>query len=484
MSDNFGDPITEQQKNPVVEILSSEEHPNQQAFIDCDAKRIIVRAGRRGGKTVGAANKATSKFLKSRRILYASPTSEQVERFWVTTCRSLAELIDRKIVYKNESLHVLEIPGTETRIRAKSAWNADTLRGDYADLLILDEWQLMNEDAWELVGAPMLLDNNGDAIFIYTPPSLRSRSVSKANDPQHAAKMFKKAQQEELKALKEGRDPRWRAFHFTSMENPYLSKTALEEIVTDMTDLAYRMEIKAEDVEEVPGALWTRDIIEKNRAIIVPATYDRIVVAVDPSATSTGDEAGVIGAGKVGDMGYVLEDVTIQGSPLTWATAAVTLYHKLKADRIVAEANNGGEMVATVIHQVDENVPVKLVNASRGKATRAEPISAKYENGKIHHVGKFAALEDEMCLWVPGDPSPNRMDAMVWAFSELLLGKGAGTVRDLDGTEDTSIHEDKCTECGEKRECVLDDNKLICLRCLREKREWKRMSEEMDEDED
>jgi len=165
-------------------------HASQQGFIDSNAKRKVIRAGRRSGKTVGIAIKATKEFLAGRRILYAAPTQEQVDRFWEEVKRALADPIEANVYYKNETRHLIEIPGTEQRIRAKTAWNADTLRGDYADLLILDEWQLMDEDAWEFVGAPMLLDHNGDAVFIYTPPSLRSRSVTKARDPRHAAKLF------------------------------------------------------------------------------------------------------------------------------------------------------------------------------------------------------------------------------------------------------------------------------------------------------
>jgi phage terminase large subunit-like protein len=297
-------------------------------------------------------------------------------------------------------------------------------------LLILDEWQLMNEDAWGLVGAPMLLDNNGDAIFIYTPPSLHSRSVTKATDPQHAAKLFKRASQDMT--------GRWATFHFTSRDNPHLSGEALDEITGDMTALAYRMEILAEDVDEAPGALWTRDIIERGRVLKAP-DFDRVVVGVDPSATSTGDEAGIITAGSRRNELYTLADDTLQGSPRQWATAAVTAYHRHKADSIVAEQNNGGEMVALTIETVDPTVPVKLVHASRGKQTRAEPISAIYEHGRGHHVGSFPALEDEMVLWVPGDPSPNRMDALVWAATELLgMGGTWEDVSDLGKVENYS----------------------------------------------
>jgi hypothetical protein len=395
-----------------------EPHPKQAEFVDSPAKRIVVRAGRRGGKTVGVGIRAVKKFLKGRRVLYAAPTQEQIDRFWVSVTRALHEPIEAGIFYKNETRHIVERPGTEQRIRAKTAWNADTLRGDYADDLILDEWQLMNEDAWGVVGAPMLLDNDGDATFIYTPPSLNSRSASKAKDPQHAAKLFKKA--------KEDSSGRWATFHFTSHDNPHISASALAEITSDMTSLAYRMEIGAEDVDEAPGALWARRLIEQGRVLKKPE-LDRIVVAVDPSATSTGDEAGIITAGRADEHAYVLSDDTLQGSPKTWATEAVTAYHKFEADCIVAEANNGGEMVALTIATVDPHVPVKLVHASRGKRTRAEPVSALYEPKpdhpiRVHHVGNFPALEDEMCLWMPGDESPNRMDALVWGLTELMLG--------------------------------------------------------------
>jgi hypothetical protein len=393
-------------------------HDKQLPFLKEVRKRKIIKGGRRGGKTVGVATLGVEEFLAKKRVLYGAPTSEQISRFWVTVTRSLRELIEAKVVYKNETEHLIEYPGTENRIRAKTAWNADTLRGDYADVLILDEWQLMNEDAWDRVGAPMLLDNNGDAIFIYTPPSLHTRSISKANDPQHAAKLFAKAQQD--------LSGRWGTYHFTSHDNPYISEEALADITKDMTALSYRMEILAEDIDQAPGSLWERETLDKSRVIKVPEDLDRLVVAVDPSATSMGDEAGIIVAGKIDEDGYVLADESLQGSPLTWAKAAVTAYHKFKADRIVAESNQGGEMVSQVISQVDPKVPVTLVHATRGKAVRAEPIAAMYEKGKCHHVGHFPFLEDELCLWIPGDKSPNRLDALVWAFTDLLLGAEPG----------------------------------------------------------
>lgn len=216
-------------------------HKKQVEFIDSETKRIIVRAGRRGGKTVGVAIRNVKRFLAGRRQLYTSPTSEQLGKWWFEVCKALTPLIDAGVLKKNETEHYIERPGTEQRIKGKTAWNADTMRGDYADDLTYDEYQLTDEDAWGVVGVPMLLDNDGDAMFIYTPPSLRSAGVSKARDPRHAAKMFKAAQADI--------SGRWAAFHFTSHDNPHISEVALAEIIKDMSRQSYRQEILAEDDE-------------------------------------------------------------------------------------------------------------------------------------------------------------------------------------------------------------------------------------------
>ena len=410
-----------------VDVHLPRPHDKQAEFIRSPTKRKVIRAGRRGGKTVGVSVLATEEFLKKRRILYAAPTQEQIGRFWTTVTRALYEPIKHKIFTKNETERYIELPGTEQRIKAKTAWNADSLRGDYADLLILDEFQLMNEDVWNAVGAPMLLDNNGDAVFIYTPPCLRSRSASKAKDPQHASKLFKKAQ-----ALQNGGSTRWAAFHFNSMDNPHLSREALDEISSDMSSIAYRMEILAEDIDEAPGALWTRKTIDENRIFTAPDQLDRVIVALDPSTTSAGDEAGIVVCGRKGEQGFVLADKSTEGSPLVWAREAVKAYHEWQADCIVAEKNQGGEMVEITIHQVDPNVPVQLVHASRGKQVRADPVSAKAEKGKISYVGDFPMLEDELCLWTPGDYSPNRLDAMVWGMTFLIVTVGFAEECDFD----------------------------------------------------
>lgn len=394
-------------------IRLPQPHAKQLEFIDSKAKRKVIRAGRRGGKTVGMAILAVEQFLAGRRVLYGAPTSDQVGTFWNAVVEALHVPIEAKVFVKNETDRTIEFPRTKQRIKAKTCWNADTLRGDFADELILDEYQLMNEDMWGVVGAPMLLDNNGNATFIYTPPSLSSRSASKANDPMHAAKLFKRAQADA--------SGRWEVFHFTSMDNPHLPAEGLDEIAHDMSVIAYRMEILAEDVDEAPGALWKREGIEASRVTSHP-DLSRVVVGVDPTASAGGDEAGIVTAGIKGNDYYTLSDDSRHGTPQEWASAAVAAYHRHKADCIVAEKNNGGDMVEAVIKQVDPTVNVKLVWASRGKVTRAEPIAAIAEQGRDHHVGYFPQLEDELCMWLPGEASPNRLDAKVWALTELSGG--------------------------------------------------------------
>lgn len=187
-----------------------------------------------------------------------------------------------------------------------------------------------------------------------------------------------------------------------------------------------RQELDAELLDDAPGALWTRRVLDEWRRREAPQMR-RIVVAVDPAVTNTedSDEHGIIVAGEGDDgRGYVLADYSTSGTPEKWARRAVAAYHEFAADLIVAEVNNGGDMVASVIRSIAPNVPVKKVRASKGKSVRAEPISALYEQGRVSHIGAFPSLEDQMVLMTQagfeGERSPDRADALVWALTELF----------------------------------------------------------------
>lgn len=185
-----------------------------------------------------------------------------------------------------------------------------------------------------------------------------------------------------------------------------------------------RQELGGELLEDVEGALWKREWIEQHRVMALPE-LKRIVVAVDPSVQGegTGDACGIVVAGIGMDgHGYVLEDRTLNGSPLEWARAAVAAYNLHKADALIAEANNGGALVQVNIERLQGAPSVKLIHASRGKQTRAEPIANLDQQGRIHHVGVLLDLEDEMFSWVPDEgKSPNRIDARVYALTELQI---------------------------------------------------------------
>jgi predicted phage terminase large subunit-like protein len=195
-----------------------------------------------------------------------------------------------------------------------------------------------------------------------------------------------------------------------------------------------RQELEAEILEDVPGAMWSRAIIEAGRVASAPE-LTRLVVAIDPAAGSGehSDETGIVVAGKnAAGHGYVLADLSGRHAPTEWARAAIAAYRAHDADRIVAEVNNGGEMVEATVRMVDPTVPFTAVHAARGKVARAEPVAALYEQGRVHHLGALPQLEDQMCGFAhdfdraAAGYSPDRVDALVWALSELLVQPIAG----------------------------------------------------------
>jgi phage terminase large subunit-like protein len=189
-----------------------------------------------------------------------------------------------------------------------------------------------------------------------------------------------------------------------------------------------RQELYGELLEDIEGALWHRSNIESNRLNSAPNLI-RIVVAIDPAVTSSdeSDETGIVVAGVTAEgKFYVLDDRSCRLSPDGWGRVAIEAYHEWKADRIIAETNNGGDMVGILMQTIDPTITVTKVNATRGKRVRAEPIYALYEQNRVHHVGSFPQLEDQMVTWTPDvSKSPDRMDALVWAITELNEGSSS-----------------------------------------------------------
>lgn len=188
-----------------------------------------------------------------------------------------------------------------------------------------------------------------------------------------------------------------------------------------------QQEIYAEILDDMPGALWTRSVINATRVKQFPdGGFRRIVMGVDPTVSGgdRADETGIIIAGKDwDDEMHVIADLSLRATPEAWIREVIRAYYKYEVDLVVGEVNMGGDLVKTLLHSVDPDVPFKAVRAARGKSVRAEPIAALYERGKAHHLGHFTTLEDQLCSYIPGlsKSSPDRLDALVWAGTELML---------------------------------------------------------------
>jgi phage terminase large subunit-like protein len=301
----------------------------------------------------------------------------------------------------NRTLQELRLPNG-TLITGYSAEKPGRLRGPQHEFAWADEiaqWQY--GDTWDMLKLGL---RHGDSRAIITTTPLPKKIIR------------------ELLA-----DPKCHVTRGSTYDNrSNLSEGFFADIVKkyDGTRLG-RQELHAEILDDVPGALWIRKWIEGARRKVAP-DLARVVVAIDPAVTSgeDADETGIVVVAKGFDgRGYVLADRSCRISPDQWARRAIDAYKEFRADRIIAETNNGGDLVERVIRTVDPNVSYKSVHASRGKRTRAEPVAALYEQGRVSHVGEHAELEDQMVVFVPdqSEGSPDRVDALVWGLSELFL---------------------------------------------------------------
>ena len=292
-------------------------------------------------------------------------------------------------------------------IQTFSADTPDSLRGPQFHYAWTDElaaWQY--DDTWNQLQFGLRLGDHTQTVITTTP---------------RPTKLIKDLVKRESTVVTRGST-------FDNAEN--LSQSALLEMQERYAGTRLgQQELFGAILDDNPGALWSRGLLETARVKEAP-TLTRVVVGIDPAVTS-GDESdstGIVVAGMTPDGHYyILADYTLKASPQVWAEKAVYAFELHKADRIIAETNNGGDLVVHLLQQVKNTVPVKKVTASRGKAVRAEPIAALSEQGKLHMVGYFPELEDELCEYEPGTStkSPDRMDAMVWAVTELSEGSNA-----------------------------------------------------------
>ena len=375
-----------------------------------DWRTWLILAGRGWGKskTAAEATRAEVEAGRRRSIGLISPTADTARRDQVKALLEVSppwfrpdhEPSKRQLVWPNGAIgHVL------------TAEEPDRARGLNLDWIWADEFAAWSnqEETWDTVQFALRVPGpKGDS-----PAGVISTT------PRPSA-MLRKLIADPLTVVTKGRT-------FDNAAN--LSAATLDYLRGRYAGTSLgRQELDAELLEEAEGALWTRTMLETTRVPVdLARPMARIVVAIDPSGGGAA-ETGIVVAGLGRDgHGYALRDASGRYTPEGWARTAVNAYQDHSADRIVAERNYGGEMVASTIRAIAPNVPVKLVNASRGKQVRAEPVVALFEQNRAHLAGVHPVLEDQLCQWNPlgNDPSPDRLDALVWALTDLMLGEAA-----------------------------------------------------------
>jgi phage terminase large subunit-like protein len=374
----------------------------------------LLVAGRRAGKTaagthyVDAHARGPACTPDGHRIAIIAPTRQDAKNICVVGETGLLAANPAIVFRPGGKTADLVWPGrtaVASLFGAYTPQDPERLRGPQHCLVWAEEfaaWRFM-EPTWQMARLGLRLGARPHAVFTTTPRPAKTLVALMA-------------------------DPHAIVTSASTFDNPHLPKSAVDELTRLYANSRIGLqELYAKILADVEGALWHRGRLDALRVTNVPELR-RIVVAIDPAASDNADsdETGIIvdGIDELPEPhGYTLDDLSLRGSPHDWASAAIAAYHKWSADLIVAEANNGGDMIDAVIHAIDLSVPVKLVHASRDKHTRAEPISTLYDQGRWHHVGFFGALEDQLCGWDPRTDrtSPDRLDAHVWAATELLV---------------------------------------------------------------
>lgn len=371
----------------------------------------LIRAGRGFGKTRTGSEWVSEVARRHRdaRIALVGATFEEVRRVMIEGASGLIAVAhDGEVVDWRPTTGELRFQSGASAY-VYSAEAPEALRGPEHDFAWCDElgkWRRRGEAAWDNLAMGLRRGEQARVLVTTTPrPTRLMRRVM---------------------ALPNTVETRGR-----TRDNPHLpaSFVAAMEAEYGGTRLG-RQELDGELIDEVAGALWTRAMIEACRGR-KPKGVMRVVVGVDPPASAEGDACGIVAVAlDAADVGHVIEDASIGGlSPEGWARAVAACAARHGADRVVAEKNQGGDMVKSVLRAADVAMPVRLVHASRGKAARAEPVAALYEAGRVKHAGRFPALEDELCGLSAGGGyegpgrSPDRADALVWALTELMLGR-------------------------------------------------------------
>lgn len=382
-----------------LEELTIELHDAQHAFCHSKALYRGFVGGRGAGKSwTGAYDLLTR--AKPRRLYYAvAPTYTMLKDASMRTFLEIGQAL-RFVASINRTEHKI-ILGNGAEVLFRSADEPERMRGPNLSGAWLDEASLMHEDAYNLI-IPALREagEQGWLSATFTPKGRQHWTY----------KVF--GTQRLNTAL----------FHARTQDNPFVPRDFASGIAAQYTSHLQAQELGGQFIDQLDGALWRREWIDGSRVAEAPQ-MSRVVVAVDPAGThkAGSDQTGICVAGR-GEDGeyYVLHGYGYRLSPQGWATRVLDLYDQHLADRIIAERNQGGEMVEHTIRSVRQEAPVSTIVASRGKALRAEPIAALYEQGRVHHVGLHADLEEQMCSFPVATEHDDMVDALVYALTELV----------------------------------------------------------------
>lgn len=382
------------------------------------ARFIIVPCGRRWGKTKGAANGTIEWMIEGQKLLWGDTISSNIDRYVDRYFKP--ELIKSNIDFRwSAQKKLLELPDFGGYMDFRSADRPENWEGFGYDKIVLNEAGIILKNDYLYTNAvlPMLMDAPNSKLFAIGTP--KGKETKEGKEHRYFS-LYKRAKEN---------DSAFDLFQFSSYDNPFLNDVDVKELEDEMQRMNPQMvqqEIYAQFVDGAAGELWDEVIIERQRIDKKPE-LTRVTVNIDPaiSNTAASDETGITVTGLDSNgNGYVLDDESGKYSPDEWASIAIKLKEKWGANCIVAEKNQGGDMVKAVIRAKHKTVRIKLVTATKGKFVRAEPIYSLYEQGKVFHVGYLPKLEAQMCIFTSDlKNSPDRVDSLVWGLTELMIGK-------------------------------------------------------------
>jgi phage terminase large subunit-like protein len=374
-------------------------------------KYVIITKGRRFGLTKGLMNACLEWVCEGQKVLWGDTISSNIDRYWERY--AMPEIKKANIRYRYNSQQKKANIGTGY-IDFRSADRPENWEGFGYNKIFLNEAGIILKNDYLYTNAvlPMLIDYPNAQLIAGGVP----KGKTKKNGDEHKFYTLYKNAKAGYKNYK--------VFEYTSYHNPLLSKEDIKDLEDEIGRMSPNMrlqEVYGQFVDGVEQALWVPEMIKHKKPVILK----RIITAVDPAATKTGDEVGIITAGKgVDDNIYVLNDISGNYTPGQWGTIANNEAKKYGSDCIVIETNQGGDMAENVIRQYNKNIRIKRVHAVKAKEVRAEPVVSQYENKKVFHNFGLEKLENEMLTWVPGEgKSPNRVDALVYSILELTQNK-------------------------------------------------------------